>query len=310
MTHEELKTLTHAYDGFFTIENSMMPIYYRDMFAKKCRCGAEIIVSADNTQPQCCNPSCWVKKAYRFAYFCQALGYKGIGPKTALLIFVRLRKQMPYDSFLSVFCLSSSDISSAVGVPTAETIEHIKEDLKKRAVSFVDAVNALAINGIGARSALFDSVGDIASLLRASLYEKTDELCDRAGIQAEQTRFALKEAQADIILLAKDVVPNIISTPANDVYLMITGHVSVNGKGYSREEFIDLCSELKDETGRPAYNLIQTKSRSLLQYAIADEPSSSSKYVLGKELGIIVTAQQFYDLLKTKLGVSESGREQ
>lgn len=309
LTHEELKKLTHAYDGFFTIQDSLLPLYYRNLFNQKCKCGAEIIVSFDNTQPQCCNPSCWIKKAHRLAYFCQSLGYKGIGPKTAKLIFARMRKLMPYDSFLSVFYLKPADITSYVSPSVSETIAYIKQDLQHRVVSFSEAVNALGINGIGLRSQLFTRVGDIGTLVDASLHNKIDDMCDACGIQAMQTRFALKEAQIDILIMAKDVIPNIMATPAKTVYLMITGHVSVDGKSYSRDEFLDLCASLKDSNGRPAYNLVQTKSRSLVQYAIADEPSGSSKYTLGKELGILVTAQDFYRLLKAKLEVEENERE-
>ena len=51
LTLEELKGETPAYLDFTTIDDALMPQYYRDMLPHKCRCGAEVIVSGDLTQP-------------------------------------------------------------------------------------------------------------------------------------------------------------------------------------------------------------------------------------------------------------------
>lgn len=306
LTLEELKGETSAYLDFTTIDDALMPQYYRDMLPHKCQCGADVIVSGDLTQPQCCNPCCWIKQAHRFAYFCQALGYKDVGSATALSLFSETKNLFDADTFLAAFRIEDAMVIRACGSAFCDTRNYIRDDLQHRALMFPDAINALGIPNIGLRSKLFQVVKKPEVFVGALLQGKTDEMCQAAGISAPQTLFALKQSIVDVCYLVRHIAPHIIAEPANEVNVMITGSVSVNGKPYTREEFVNLCESIRDANGNRVYKIKQTKARSVVEYAIADAPSSSSKYKLGKELNILITANEFYSLLKQRVGGSES----
>lgn len=307
LTLDQLKQLTPAYDSFTSVEGSTLPEYYKSIFPKKCTCGAEIILTKDSedqygfTQLQCCNPDCWIKMAHRFAYFAQSLKFKGLGVTSALNLYSTLHSKFKYPSFLYIFDMSSSDIYSILGSADGDKFESMKLELRTKGFQFKDAIVALGIQDIGAGSRLFDVVKSPSVLLHFVLKDKLDELCDLARINAPKTRFALNIAKLDIVTLMTDVMPNIVSTPNREIYVAITGSVSVGGKGLTRAEFIWLCESLRNNRGEQAFKLVETKSESKLDYVIADFPSSSSKYQLGKRTGKLITANEFYTLLKDQV---------
>lgn len=297
MTLEQLKKVTHAFDSFTTISTAHMDNYYKGVFPSHCMCGAEMIISENNTQLQCCNPACYLKMAYRLAYFINKLGYKGFGEASALTLVQRTYKIFRYPTFLSAFLLEHSDVYMSLGDASSNIFEEIREDLHERQIYFVDAISALGIPNIGSRSTLFDVVKSPVLFLKYLIQDKTDELCDVCGIYADSTRYYLAMSKLDAVTLFKDVMPNILDTPKSEIFVAITGKVSVNGTDYTRSQFIELCEHINDGSGS-CYKIIETKAESKLQYVIADVHSASEKYRLGQRLNCLITAQEFYDLLE------------
>lgn len=298
MTLGELQSVTHAYDSFATISECNIPDYYKEIFPKKCLCGGEMIMTRnDRTQLQCCNPCCWVKMAHRMCYFVSFHGFKGFGEQACLSLFSACHDMLEYYSFLSAFSLTDTQLAVGLNDHKITLFHEIKDDLKRSAFHFSDAVASLGIPNVGSRSPLFDIVKSPLVLLQYMLQGKTNDLCDMAGIQAESTRFHLSCFDIDVLLLMRDVMPNIMNTPKGEVFVAITGKVSVGGVDYTRTEFIDLCESIRDSTGNQLYKLIETKAQDKLQYVIADTPSNSSKYELGRKLGKLITADDFYNTL-------------
>lgn len=309
LTLKDLQELTPAYDGFRRIEDCALPEYYYGVFPKVCECGGEFILTEPgHTQLQCCNPGCWLKMGYRLAYFISSLGYKGFGEASSVAIFRANHDRLKYNTFLSAFLLEDSCLYSCLTDYYTSLFKEIREDLKTRPVQFVDAISALGIQNIGKRSMFFDVVKSPVVLVHYVIQGKTDELCDICGIQAPITRFQLKAAAVDIATLVKDVMPNILTTPKNEMYVAITGKVSVNGIAYGRREFIALCEGLVDSNSVQLYKIVETKAESKLDYVIADYPSSSEKYRLGQRMNNLITAQDFYNLIKQKADEVKEGQ--
>lgn len=297
LTLEELQSVTHAFDNFVRIDDSEIPEYYKGIFPKKCRCGGEMIMTHDNTQLQCCNPCCWVKMAYRLAHFISYHGFKGFGEQACLSLFAACHEELEYFSFLSAFSLDERQLALGLNDHQREVFADIKYDLAHTSFHFSDAIASLGIPNVGSRSTLFDIVKSPVVLAKYVLEEKADELCTMAGIQALSTRFYLQIADIDILLLIRDVMPNIMNTPKGEVFVAITGRVSVGGVDYTRSEFIALCESIRDADGNQLYKLVETKAQEKLQYVVADAPSSSGKYQIGERLGILITADEFYNSL-------------
>lgn len=304
LTLKQLQQTTHAFDSFTTVANSSLPEYYKGIFPQHCRCGGEVILTdvtdeqGGNTQLQCCNPDCWIKMAHRFAYFAKALGYKGFGATGALTLYEAVHSEFKYPTFLSIFFLPLSTIMTYMGEAYANGFDTLRAELSSRSFQFKDAISSLGIPGVGKGSTLFDIVKDPVVLLNACVKNSVSDLCDMAGIHAPKTRYYLNIARLDILILLRYVMPHILSTPKREVYISITGAVMVDGVGLTRAEFISKCESLQDSNGTQAYKLVETKAVSKLDYVIADSPSSSSKYELGKRLNRLITADDFYHMLE------------
>lgn len=307
-TLQDLQSVTHAFDKFVTVESSNLPDYYKGVFPSHCTCGAEVIMTWDEeeqngyTQLQCCNPDCWVKMAHRFAYFAKSLGFKGFGATGALSIYEELHESFEYPTFLYIFKLPLADIQRINGDAYAGLFESMRNDLRNGAWQFKDIIAALGIPDIGKNCTLFDVVKDPATFLDFVLKKRLPELCNMAGIYAEKTHYYLEMARIDIVTLMSEVAPHIVSTPKKEVYVAITGSVTVDNNALTRAEFIWKCESLLDTDGRQAYKLVETKSESKLDYVIADFPSNSSKYKIGQRINKLITAQEFYDILKSNIG--------
>lgn len=297
-TLEELQSVTHAFDEFSTIENCDIPDYYKEIFPKKCRCGAEMIMTRSaRTQLQCCSNVCWVKMAHRLNYFISYHGFKDFGEQACLSVFERCHKSLPYNSFLSAFQLSDSELLGAVGDYRLSVFRDIQYSMKTETFMFSDAIASLGIPNVGSRSTLFDVVKDPVTFLDYMVKNRSDILCDYAGIQALSTRYHLSCFVIDTYLLMSEIMPHIVATPKGEMFVAITGKVSVGGKYYTRAEFIRLCEDIVGEDGTQLYKLVETKAQDKLQYVIADEPSNSDKYKIGQRLNKLITAEDFYNVL-------------
>lgn len=308
LTLEQLQSATSAFDSFVTVGDSDLPDYYKSIFPTHCDCGGEVIMTRDTvdsygyTQLQCCNPDCWIKFAHRFAYFAKHLGYKGVGAAGSLQVFSACKDKLEYPTFLSIFLLDMQEVRMFGGTVFADVLTAMKEDFATKGFQFKDAIVALGIPGLGKGSTFFDVVKDPTVLLDRILKNRLGEICDIAGIQAPKTRFYLEISKIDILILMKYVMQHILSTPKKEINVAITGSVSVRGKALTRAEFISLCESLQESDGSQAYKLFETKSSSKLDYVIADSPSSSSKYELGKKLNCLITADDFYSILEESIG--------
>lgn len=308
LTLDSLKEITHAFDTFVTVEGSNLPPYYKGIFPHTCECDGEIIMTANTsdtygyTQLQCCNPDCWVKMAHKFSYFAKYLGFKGFGSTGAMPLYRELYKKFEYPSFLYIFKLPNSSIQIINGDAYADAFESMRVQLKTQAFQFKDAIVSLGIPDIGKNSNLFDVIKSPSMLINVIIKKRLDEVCQMCGIYALKTRYYLEISSVDIVTLLSEIMPHVLSTPKKEIHLAITGSVMVEGEPLTRSQFIWKCESLLDKDGQQAYKLVETKAESKLEYVVADGPSSSSKYKLGQKLDNLITADDFYTMLKQSLG--------
>lgn len=313
LTLESLRAVTSAFDEFTTVSDSDLDEYYKGIFPHRCQCGAEVILTKATsshegyTQLQCCNPDCWVKMAYRFAYFMKRLGFKGYGSTSAIPLFRELVPSFQYPTFLCIFQQPLQAIRGLNGEAYADNFELARIALFEQSWPFKDAIAALGIPDIGQNCTIFDVVKSPVCLLDFILKDRLAELCSISGIAAPKTKYYLYMARIDIVTLMVDIMPHISNTPNTELYVAITGSVSIDGKSMTRAEFIWECENILNKDGAPAYKIVETKAESKLEYVIADTPSASSKYQLGKRLNCLITATEFYHMLLDNIGGDNNG---
>lgn len=301
-TLNELKKITSSYgvyDEFVTIEDSSIDSYYKRTLPHKCDCGAEFIMTYSNTQLQCCNPLCYIKKAHRLAYFLSYHGFKGFGPKTAEKLY-RDTKDFKYkETFLNVFMMDEYKILSSVGDSALVNLNQAKYNLATKPILYSDVIASLGIKGVGKNSPIATNIVSKEPILVSISDGTISDLCKKVGVYTPAVPLALTLSSMDILAAFSVVMPKSVSMPDKDIYVAITGRVSVNGVSYTRSEFLELLSSIK-ENGVQLYRIVETLDLNKLNYVIADEPSSSRKYQLGKKNNILITADEFYNMLSNR----------
>lgn len=293
MTLERLKELNPFFKDFITVKDSALPDTLRPYVPELCECGSEVILTTPEspyggfTQVQCCNPECWVKMAHRLEYFLKHMGYKGIGVKTLYPLYKEYSESFETKTFLALLEFSVEELSLFGNRASADKLKLVQSELATKSFDFKDVVVALGIPEVGKSSPLFSVVHSKDELLTAIQPNQLSTLYKVAGITAPNSKYQFAMSLLDIAYAFLVTVPNIRSTPTKEIFVAITGTVEVDGTSYTRQEFINLCAD-------KGYRLSETKAASKLQYVVADAPSSSSKYELGKKLGILITATEFY----------------
>ena len=327
MTLKQLQDLTKHYYDWVTVSEVQHESPVLAALGTKCRCGAEYAVSIltehmpapyaeigedgstsevievkKYTRVACVNPFCWVKQAYSLYHFISSLGFSGIGERTCLNLVYELHDKFEYSSFLSAFLLTENEVFPVLKEHMTGVFMSIKSALYNTRWKMTDIVPALGIPGLGRRSRLFEVVGNPVDLLGYLLKpESFQRLLYLMGTNDEGFKAQFELHKVDILLLYTKVAPNFLQKARRTMYIAITGSVSVDGTHYSRSEFKDLCTSFKDENGRQYYDIIETKAKSKIEYVVADGPSNSEKYILGEQMNILITAQEFVDLLRDSL---------
>lgn len=297
---EELPEAKTFFSEYKTIKDSALPDYYKELFPHTCDCGSEVIIK-DNvfTDMRCCNPNCYLKYAHQLNYFTSAMGFKDIGEETCKTLIKDAYDLLEFQTFVSVFILPEEVIRSVLTPADADNFLSIILTLRKSSYPINTLISSLGIPDIGPRSKLFNLQLTKENLCDAISNNKLLELVEIAGISNPDIAYNLLQARLTILLLLRVVVGGVVATPHKELFVAITKRVAIDGVPLSRQAFIEKCESLKDEDGTPYYSIVQTKARDKLQYVIADEEDETPKYLLGKELGILVTASDFYHLLET-----------
>lgn len=302
-TLSDLHKMTDAFLNFDTVsfmKIRKIPKEYHDVLPDYCECGAEMIISNDLTEVQCCDPYCKVKMSYNLAYFISYLGYKGFGPALCRRLYDVIYTEDMYPSFLVAFDTEDSILYSALGQHTANLFISIRDSIRETPITFQDSIAALGIHNIGGKSRIFDFLKRPEDIIGLILHEKTSDFLDDIGLAAASYKYGFAVFAPSIAFLYSKVVTNIIAESDVTVYIAITGEVTVDGVYYTRKKFLDFCSSFTDDDGIPLYKFKETLDAKKLDWVVADKPSNSAKYVKGASLNCLITANDFIERIRAR----------
>ena len=210
----ELQKITNAfmnYDTMAEMKDRKIPIEYHKVLPNYCECGAEMIISTDLTEIQCCDPYCKIKMSHNIAYFISYLGYKGIGDAICRRLYDVVYTDEMYPSFLVAFDIDESTLISAIGIHNAEVFMAIRKQIMETPITFKDSIAALGIPNIGAKSRIFDflhSPADIVSLILNNTYEN---FLNDIGLISPSYKYGFDVFAPSIAYLYSRIVNNIIA---------------------------------------------------------------------------------------------------
>ncbi len=300
----DIQKKTSAYNNFFTVKElkeRLIPIEFKDEIPDYCKCGGEYIMTSSFTEAQCVDPYCPYKMAYTLSHFIRHMGFKDFGEEKCKTLVLATYDSFQYPSFLCVFSVDENIIFAKLGQADANNFINIRNTLASTPYRFNKSFPALGIPDFGANCKLLDVIKTPKEIVHLLASGKINDFLDQIGMRAPIYKFYLDVFDITITLLYSTYAPLAIKPGKKELYIAITGNVTLNGISMTRTEFLHACSSLKNSDGEQMYELKESKSKSKLSYVIADAPSASEKYEIGKELNILVTADEFVKILKDNI---------
>lgn len=302
-TLEQLKIYSDAFVDFETVSDMKyikIPVQYHDILPNKCICGADMVTNRELTEIMCCDPFCPVKMAHNLDYFITNLGYKNFGIASCTKLYTAIYNDSMFPSFLVAFETPENVLYDVLGMNLANIFIDIKNSIKCTPISFKDSIGALGIPKIGPKAKLFDVINTPKELLSLIANDKIYEFMEAIGMQSPSYHYGMRMFIPSIAYLYKNIVFNITVESDVVVYIAITGEVSVDGNYLTRSKFVEYCCKFTDENNIPLYRFKETVDARKLDWVIADVPSNSRKYQKGKDLGILITANEFIEKIRTR----------
>ena len=338
MTFEELKAkdAVGAFYDFCTIEyakeNGLIPKEYltdnpeRSPFPNHCVCGSENIVNALATEEStpftrvmCCDPKCKIKQGYRLSEMLKTIGtlnpdrtaYSalkgiGVGPANCLSVMNCMIDKLPHRSFIDLFRLRATDFPSEMlqSVAGCSFIEALGEARTKE-LTFPQLLEVMNIPGLGkgASTKLFSGINNL------------DQLADAVNDAGNWYNFFTLRGVFDTMLIfnvhnsIEDIIEaytifgrKIRTMGIQKLPVCITGPVSVKGQHLTRPQFIAYCNKASVvSTGAQLFEIKDSTAVQSVSYIIADAPSDSKKYRAGLERNVLITADEFVNMIEEEV---------
>lgn len=279
----------NTFSDFMSISEAksigLIPIDFQSYFPDSCDCGSEYIITKDLTQPQCCDPRCFIKLGYALAEMFTRFTCTGIGEETCKTIMKELHKKLLIPSHVEILTLEQKDwpevLYGAKGFTFVDAIQHILN----QNITYGDMIACIAIpeyneearklfsyfNGTKELLTAIDSDGGYKSFL------------EQRGVKDTRKAYVLREYMRDIAFAETALFDQIRMKGKHEIHICITGEVYPNGSRMIKSEFKDLCNKITTmDNGYKPIEIVVTGAKESCFYIIADYKSSTPKYLAGE----------------------------
>lgn len=313
---KEYSNYMYLYD-YITIKEAkatgLIPAEYVDpenpeggIFPNYCLCGSENAISRNLKHARCCDPRCKIKVGLQLSKIFTDFGIKGVGDSICTTMVFRMWDDMKYKSPIEIIAMPFEkypvDIQCSVA---GQTFRNACVEIKDTEMTFAEMVTHLSIEGIGSVSKkLFVGINSIEDLISA--VEKQGSLkdfCTIRGVYDRNVITNLYMSLQDILLAQQYFGLTLRNTGKVSIEIAITGRVYIKGCHLTKSDFVRLCNRVAVlEDGTQLFEVTQKSSATQsVSFVIADTPSNSAKYRIGKSRGILKTGQEFLDYLQEEV---------
>lgn len=276
------------------------------IFPDYCLCGSENAISRNLKHARCCNPRCKIKIGLQLSKIFSDFGIKGVGDSICTMMVYRMWDDMPNKSPMDVIALPFEkyplDIQCSVA---GQNFRSACIEIKNVELTFAEMVAHLGIEGIGSISKkLFADINSVEDLIFA--IEKQGSLKDFCTIRGIYDRNVITNfymSLQDILLAQEYFGLTLRRTGKITLEIAITGRVYINGAHLTKSDFVRLCNKVAVlDNGTQLFEVVQKSSATQsVNFVIADTPSNSAKYRVGKSRGILKTGQEFLNYLQEEV---------
>ena len=305
------KDIYGVYLGYRTVENAVVsgiiPEEFADVFKRsyKCKCGSDMIISNNLKNIKCCNANCYIKIGHSMAYMFQKNGIKNLGPETCIKIAKICidNKWFKYATHTEIFNPDIlSNMQYILGDSAYYNLVSAVDKILTTRWTFAKAVSTLGIPTLDSSAEdILDDFNSITDLYQMYKDGKLQDYLANKGVRDPEKMYNLVNGFGTILHLQKNMKVPFTRKGVFTRKICITGSVSVDGQYMTRNQFVEYLNTLGEVNGVQLFNVRLSTAYNQVDCVIADRPSHTTKYLRGKELGILCSAQEYVDELREEV---------
>lgn len=331
MTFEEFNDIYgkyHAYQDWTTVQFAKsigrIPEKFAVYFDDLCECGSENVISRTLTREMCIDPKCPVKVGYQLAEMFSRCGIKGLGYATCSNIYKQMldldrheKKEggdglFVYRVYTEVLVIPWEKYPSNVR-STVKGTEFFQACLfiRSKSFTFSQMVASLGLAELGENSERvfggFNSFGEWCDAVKSA--GGMTAFCASRGVYSPDIVLSVALATEAIGVADFALRDSLRAVGLTQISVCMTGSASIDGRKYTKKEFVDACNELCiDSNGVRLIELKNTSGPATVPFVLYSIPTATHKFVTGQSRGVVsdefgehkvlMSTDDFYNLLK------------
>ena len=305
MRFDELKNTYGAFDGYVTVKEAksleIIPPEYGGIFQDYCRCGSENIVDKSLMHAMCCNPRCRHKLGYALSELFSRFDVKGLGDAICSQMINAVYDKLKYKSHIEVIGMEYNEYPyQLMGTAKGQEMYQACKQIRQRSLTFTDLVSMIGIPKFSTSSGkLLSGINSFKQLCDIAAREHgIRNFCTNRGVYDSLKVFWFYQSLPDIWVAEQVFGDNMRPEGMVKIKICITGSITIDGNHITRNKFVELCNLVGRKDGKQIIEVQNTTAKETCSYVIADYESNTSKYMAGKERGVLITSKEFLNKIK------------
>lgn len=292
----------------------LIPEQWHDVIPDKCYCGGDFVISNNLKTTKCSNDVCYHKLGYRAADMLYQLGVRGIGEEYCKTFF---RVNPNFKLHTDILTASADEHPRSITPMTRDKNVQMIRDTMIEPRTFRKVVSMLGLPkmkevsskllfGINSYEEMVESIHKERQPYSTDIEAMHDWVAYKlrtTGVKTIET-VTHNLLTYEVILSTLTELFNITSDAKEEIVIAMTGSPTL--AGMTKDRYITYLNEI----GEGIVTVRRKDSVSGVKYVLADSPSNSSKYIYGRDRGILITSVEFEELILSKINNTETVRSE
>lgn len=292
------------------LEN-LIPSKFSNVIKDTCECGSENIIQTNLKRMKCCDPLCRIKMGMAMSHMFSNFEIKDLGDETckSFVDYCMSNNLFSIPSHVEILGISLDGGFSAYFGNKAIILANAINSIVHRRLTFGSMVSKLAIPMFDSSAEkIFEGVEGVEDFIsRVKDGNNFNNFMVNRGVKDLIKIDSLRKSLKAILYFENLLEVNLVKPGKFIKSVSITGSVKADGHRLTRSGFVTYCNLIGNVNGVQLFTVKENKALSTNEFIIADSPSSSEKYTVGRnrelleKRKIVITAQEYIDLLREEI---------
>lgn len=292
-------------------EEGLIPSKFSNVILDNCECGSENIIQTNLKRMKCCDPLCRIKMGMAMSHMFSNFEVKDLGNETckSFVDYCMANNLFSIPSHVEILGVNLDSRFSAYFGNKAVVLANAITYIKHRRLTFGSMVSKLAIPMFDSSAEkIFEGVSGVEEFIDLVKFGNNfNTFMVNRGVKDLIKIDSLRKSLGAILYFENLLEVDLVKPGKVLKSISITGSVKADGNRLTRAGFVTYCNLLGNVNGVQLFTVKENKALSTNEYIVADSPSSSEKYTVGRNREmrenrkIIVTAQEYVDLLREEI---------